>query len=666
MRLRNRWLFVLDISVLPIVVFAGYAFRLEHLDLGPYWLSYIRFAVIGIALAPPIYISAGLYSRYWPFATAEDFARLIVAAAALVVASRLAVLVVDEGLLLPATDAIKPPPLGAVILILFATIAVACIPRFMLHFVGMSSFDRRAVGSREPVVILGAGSAGVMIAREIRHNRYLSLDAVGFLDDDPAKQRARIHGILVLGRCSDLPDVARRTGATKAIIAMPSLPGKSVRALVETCMRAGVEPQILPALHDLIGGKVRVEQLRHVEIEDLLRREPIRTDLAAVNGLLADKTVLVTGAGGSIGSELCRQILRCRPRELILLGHGENSIFVVHGELLRLAGELGTGGAHPTTITPVIADIRFAERVDHIFDRYRPDIVFHAGAHKHVPLMEQHPTEAVLTNVCGTENVLAAARRVGVERFVFISTDKAVNPTSVMGASKRVGGLLVLREARETGRPYVVVRFGNVLGSRGSVVLTMKEQIARGGPVTVTHPEMVRYFMTIPEAVQLVLQAAVIGRGGEVFTFDMGDPVRILDLARDLIRLSGLIEGEDIDIEFIGMRPGEKLYEELFLESEQYRRTAHDKIFISAPDSELHGPDFDARLTELKAAASSGDGSAVRDRLRTLVPQYEPAGSVTPPVLREQVGRRYDAGITRDRRSSPASSWSAVSGEGVK
>ena len=280
--------------------------------------------------------------------------------------------------------------------------------------------------------------------------------------------------------------------------------------------------------------------------------------------------------------------------------------------------------------------------------------------------MEQHPGEAVLTNVCGTENVLAAARQFGVKRFVFISTDKAVNPTSVMGASKRVAELLVRRAAREARTPYVVVRFGNVLGSRGSVVLTMKEQIARGGPVTVTHPEMVRYFMTIPEAVQLVLQAAVIGNGGEVFTFDMGDPVRIVDLARDLIRLSGLTEGEDIDIEFIGTRPGEKLYEELFLESEHYRRTSHDKIFISAPDPDAHVPGFDARLEALKQAAATGDGSTVRDRLRALVPQYQPPESVTPPVLRERVGRRYGDSIARDRQSSPAPNWSPASGEGTK
>ena len=462
-----------------------------------------------------------------------------------------------------------------------------------------------------------------------------------------------------------MPTIAPQIGATTAIIAMPSLPGKTIRRQTDLCRAAGVEPRTLPALHDLIGGRVRVEQLRHIDIEDLLRREPIQTDLEAVSALLTGRRILVTGAGGSIGSELCRQILRFRPRELILLGHGENSIFVIQRELLRMAREMGSASAQPTIMTAVIADVRFAERVNHVFEQHRPEIVFHAGAHKHVPLMEQHPTEAILTNVCGTENVLAAARRSGVERFVFISTDKAVNPTSVMGASKRAAELLVLRAARETSKPFVVVRFGNVLGSRGSVVLTMKDQIARGGPVTVTHPEMVRFFMTIPEAVQLVLQAAVIGTGGEVFTFDMGDPVRILDLAHDLIRLSGLREGEDIDIEIIGTRPGEKLYEELFLKSETYRRTSHDKIFTTAYAATNSVPDLDARLQALKQAASTGDGLAVRDRLRALVPQYQPSTDSGPPVLREQVGRRYGDATGQDRRSAPRPGLSPASGDGT-
>lgn len=628
LRLRNRWLFAFDILVLPVVIFASYAFRLGTPDLGPFWSSYGQFVFICVALAPMMFIRAGLYSRFWPYATAEDFANLILVTVTLVVISRLAVLIVGASLELAGASAVKPPPVGAFVLTLFGTVASVCAPRFALSLAGMTSFNRQTANSQEPVVILGAGHAGVMIAREIRRNQHLNLKVAAFVDDDPTKMGTVIHGIKVEGRCQDLADVALHTHASKAIIAMPSAPGSTIREIADICKSANVEAQIVPGLYDLIGGQVRIEQLRHVEIEDLLRREPIHTDLAAVEATITGKSVLVTGAGGSIGSELCRQILRFHPREIILLGHGENSIFSIQRELLRLVHEANNASLSPTEIVPVIADIRFVERVDAVFESYRPDVVFHAGAHKHVPLMEQHPTEAILTNVCGTENVLAASKRVGVERFVYISTDKAVNPTSVMGASKRAAELLVLQAAKDVVRPYVVVRFGNVLGSRGSVVLTMKDQIARGGPVTVTHPEMVRFFMTIPEAVQLVLQASVIGTGGEVFTFDMGEPVRILDLARDLIRLSGLTEDEDIDIEFIGPRPGEKLYEELFLESEDYSRTSHEKIFISKPTPKMQTSDFHTKLDQLKQVAHGRDDAAVRSHLQALVPKYQP-GSIT-------------------------------------
>jgi FlaA1/EpsC-like NDP-sugar epimerase len=334
--------------------------------------------------------------------------------------------------------------------------------------------------------------------------------------------------------------------------------------------------------------------------------------------LIRGKRVLVTGGGGSIGSELCRQVLAAEPAELIIVGHGENSVFIAQNMLSRLAAEQGVSAK----LTAVIADIRFPERIEAIFARYQPQIVFHAAAHKHVPLMEAHPSEAITNNVLGTRNLLEVAQAADVERFVMISTDKAVNPTSIMGTSKRVAELLVHEAACTSGRPYMVVRFGNVLGSRGSVVLTFKQQIANGGPVTVTHPDMRRFFMTIPEAVQLVLQAATLGNGGEVFTLDMGEPVKIADLARDMIELSGLQLGEDIDIVYSGLRPGEKLYEELFVPGEEYRRTSHEKVFIAHNASSFVPANLMQAIAALRVAAQEDDPAAIRLLLQSLVPQF--------------------------------------------
>jgi FlaA1/EpsC-like NDP-sugar epimerase len=399
---------------------------------------------------------------------------------------------------------------------------------------------------------------------------------------------------------------------------MPTASGKTIREIVSICESVQVQTKIIPGIYELLGGTVRVNQLRDVEIEDLLRREPVQTDIAAVKELIQGKRVLITGSGGSIGRELCRQVFRCGPAELILLGHGENSIFAIHNELNQLGHSLspaanghksnGTASTLYSSIklprlVPVIADIRFLDRLQLIFEQYRPEIVFHAAAHKHVPLMEANPAEAVTNNIIGTRNLLTAALAVDVQRFVMISTDKAVNPTNIMGASKRAAELLVHRAGRESGRPYVAVRFGNVLGSNGSVVLTFKQQIAAGGPVTVTHPDMRRYFMTIPEAVQLVLQAATLGKGDEVFILDMGEPVKIVDLARDLIELSGLEVGRDIDIVFTSPRPGDKLFEELFINGEKHARTCHEKIFISKQAGNFIPSNSVAVLANLAAAA---------------------------------------------------------------
>ncbi len=404
---------------------------------------------------------------------------------------------------------------------------------------------------------------------------------------------------------------------------MPTAPGKTIREIVRICEAAGVKTKTVPGIYELLDGSVGVNQLRNVRIEDLLRREPVQTDTRAVQALLQGKRVLVTGGGGSIGSELCRQILHCRPAQLVLMGHGENSVFSVSQELQRHLHVIG----QQTELLSVVADIRFARQLHAIFGQYRPQVVFHTAAHKHVPLMELNPVEAITNNVLGTQNVVRASLAHDVEHFVFVSTDKAVNPTSIMGASKRMAELLVLEAGALSPHCYAVVRFGNVLGSRGSVILTFKQQIAAGGPVTITDPDMTRYFMTIPEAVQLVLQAAELGSGGEIFVLDMGEPVRIMDLAQDLIELSGLEVGRDIDIQIAGRRPGEKLHEELFVAGQHYERTSHGMIFIAANGAHGPTPQLAGQVERLAAAARRNDVVAIRRLLKTFIPEYEPAES---------------------------------------
>src|SRR5690606_4625761 len=383
----------------------------------------------------------------------------------------------------------------------------------------------------------------------------------------------QLGGVRVLGRRDQVGELVRRYRVDQIIIAMPSVPQRVIQETINLCKDTGAQLKILPPLPALMVGHVRVQDVRDVQIEDLLRREPVKTDLSLISGYLRGRKVLVTGAGGSIGSELCRQVCALSPEQLIMVGHGENSIFEIQQELTQRFPDV--------LVTPVIADIRDRAKMDRIFRTYKPHVVFHAAAHKHVPLMEAYPDEAITNNVLGTRNVAEAAAAHGVERFVMVSTDKAVNPANVMGASKRLAELVVQSmQARGTGTRFVSVRFGNVLGSRGSVIPIFKKQIAAGGPVTVTHPEMRRYFMTIPEAVQLIIQAGAMGKGGEVFVLDMGEPVRIVDLARDLIRLSGYEPDKDIKIVYTGPRPGEKLFEELINDGEAVHRTNHEKIMV--------------------------------------------------------------------------------------
>jgi FlaA1/EpsC-like NDP-sugar epimerase len=627
LHLRNRHFLVLDLFVFLLTPVLALALRVDNsTDIAHYMASLLLVMLLFPAIKLPVFYTAGMYRRLWRYAGIDDLIYIaLLSLVGLGLQTLVFLLLRSVGWLAPDFPRSLPVLDGMLALLAVGGIRLS-VP-----------FSRRALkrqAGRSPqnrVVVIGAGSAGAMIVRELQTNSAHGLLPVAFLDDDPLKQGKRLCNIPVLGSCREIADVVLRMCAKQVIIAMPSAPGRAIREIVERCEAAGVPTKIMPGLAELIDGKSSVNQLRDIDIQDLLRREPIRTDVTAVGDLVRGKCVLITGGGGSIGSELCRQILRFGPRMLILMGHGENSIFEIYNELLRLPDSRALPGndeLNPpiTRLIPVIADIRFADRVMHVFAEYRPEIVFHAAAHKHVPLMEDHPVEAITNNVMGTKNLLLAARSIGVERFVMISSDKAVNPTSVMGASKRVAELLVHQAAQESGRPYMAVRFGNVLGSRGSVVLTFRQQIAAGGPLTVTHPDMTRFFMTIPEAVQLLLQAAVLGRGGEVFTLDMGEPLKIVDLAHDLVRLSGLEVGRDIEIVFSGMRPGEKLYEELFVPGECYERTHHQKIFIAANASTFVPHNLDQALAALAQAAAHNDGSAIVRELQALISEFQPVG----------------------------------------
>lgn len=465
------------------------------------------------------------------------------------------------------------------------------------------------------VVIVGAGDAGQMIVREIRSNSRLSLLPIGFVDDDPSKQKMVFQGVKVLGRQDDLEKVVKDHAADEIIIAIPSATGQQVKTLVDRCLKTGVNFKILPGVGDLINGKVSVQQLRDVALEDLLGRKPIVLDEAQIKRYLKDKRVLVTGAGGSIGSEICRQVAKYSPEKLILFENAETPLFHIEQELAQHFPHIH--------LVPIIGDVRNRSRVNVIFDEQLPEVVFHAAAYKHVPMMEANPAEAINNNVQGTRIIADAAHEIGVETFVMVSTDKAVRPTNVMGASKRVAELYVQSLAKTSHTRFVTTRFGNVLGSNGSVIPTFKEQIKNGGPVTVTHPEVTRFFMTIPEATQLVLQAGSMGKGGEILLFDMGQPVKIVTLAEELIRLSGLQPYEDIEITFTGLRPGEKLYEELLLADEGVLHTHHEKICI-ARSSPPPREQLLKQLDRLMGAAKELDLNGVRAILRDIVPEYQP------------------------------------------
>ena len=621
---RNRHLFFLDILLLPIAAYLAFMLRLERFDLTSYWATYLIFAATAVVVVPIVFRFVGVYSRYWRFASIEE---LLLLAGAVTIA---ALTTGGISILVTALLPVKTVPRSIPIIFLGIALAFTAGTRLLVRISSRQPLTRADFRTKR-VLIAGAGEAGQMLARDIRQHPEKGLQVVGFVDDDPDKQNLNVRGLPIFGGREKIPELVERTGIEEVIIAMPSAPGSAVREIVEICKNAAIKARILPSLSEIITADVGLRHLRPVDINDLLRRDPIETDLAAVYDLVCEKTVLVTGAGGSIGSELCRQIAKARPAQLILLGHGENSIFEIYNEL---RDEFKAGHTRVEHITPVIADVRDGARLQQVFTEHKPEVVFHAAAHKHVPLMEANPLDAITNNILGTHALLEVCLAHDVTHFVLISTDKAVNPANIMGVTKRMAELLVQEAAQRSGKPYVSVRFGNVLGSRGSVVPFFKKQIEAGGPVTVTHPEVTRYFMTIPEAVQLVLQAAAMGESGDLFMLEMGEPVKIVDLARDLIRLSGLTPDEDIKIIFTGLRPGEKLAEELYQDHENYLPTAHEKILrvtttTVPPEELLKAVDllYDlARLGKLQEALAL---------IAHLVPEYRSPSSIRPRTADE-------------------------------
>ncbi|MGE5251927.1 MAG: polysaccharide biosynthesis protein [Bacteroidota bacterium] len=615
---RNRFVLIGDIALIVISALGSFALRLDASNLPYYFPAVVMMSAVALVIKIPTYYFFGLYRRLWIYASTNEL-RLIIAAV-----STASVLTSGVMSLLLSLNLVQPGmPRSALGIDWLLSLILIGGSRFALRMLSEQPNGRNGQGRH--VLIVGAGDAGALVARELQRPSQLNLTPIGFLDDDPAKQRHEIYGVRVMGKIKDLGGVLDQRQVDEVIIAIPSAPGRIVRLVSDACRVRGIPSRTMPGIYELIGGKVNVSRLRDVDITDLLRRDPVRVNDELVGQALNGRRVLVTGAGGSIGRELCRQIARRGPGLLVLLGHGENSIFEIFLELSEDYPELA--------LVPVIADIRDSERIASVFGLHRPQVVFHAAAHKHVPLMEANPTEAVTNNVLGTRNMVEVSAQSGVERFVLISTDKAVQPASVYGATKRLAEMLVLDAANGSKLPFVVVRFGNVLGSRGSIIPLFKSQIARGGPLTITHPDMRRFFMTIPEAVYLVLQAASMGRGGETFLLNMGEPIRVQELAEDLIRLSGLEPGRDIEIVYTGTRPGEKLTEELWEAGTPLENTRHPDIFRLA-SSETPGRErLRAAVSALAEASSRADTQAILHILIQIVPGASFREPAAQPVL---------------------------------
>ncbi len=611
MKKKNFIFILLDTLLINLAYFLALYLRFDGRIPAQYVETYTSHALIITTIKIVIFYIFNLYKSIWKFASVDEMLEIVLAS------------IISNAIVMAYMTLVQGKMPRSVYLM---------VPILDMAFIGGIRFSLRALGrvrngvpknlgNYKKVLIVGAGSAGAMIIKELRNHDTLKSMPAAIVDDDPKKIGQSINGVPILGSRKDIPRICKEENIDEIIIAIPSANRKGIREIVSESRKTKCKTKIVPGMYELIDEKVSIKKIRDVEIEDLLGREEVQLDLNEICEYIKDKRVLVTGGGGSIGSELCRQIARFEPEELMILDIYENNAYDIQNELLRKYDKLN--------LKVFIASVRDKKRMDEIIKNERPDVVFHAAAHKHVPLMENNPHEAIKNNVFGTLNVVQAADKYNVKKFVMISTDKAVNPTNVMGATKRICEMIVQSKNKESDTEFVAVRFGNVLGSNGSVIPLFKKQIAEGGPVTVTHPDVIRYFMTIPEACQLVLQAGSMAEGGEIFVLDMGEPVKIMDLAKDLISLSGFEPDVDIPIEITGLRPGEKLYEELLLDEEGISDTSHNKIFIGKPVF----TDYNyliRKLESLKEVVKIGDKKQIKANLQNLVPTYNPYTETKP------------------------------------
>ncbi|MCR2045364.1 polysaccharide biosynthesis protein [Anaerosalibacter massiliensis] len=604
MKKKNFILIILDIVLINLAYILALYLRFDGNIPQLFMETYIN-NVIAISLIKIIvFYFFKLYKSIWKYASIDEMIDIVLAS---IVANALAM----------AYMTLTQVNMPRSIYLMAPILDMAFIGGIRFSYRALSRVKngtpKNLVGCKR-ILIVGAGSAGAMIIKELRNHRTLRSIPVAILDDDLKKKDQNINGVPILGNRKDIPRICKEENIDEIIIAIPSANKKEIREIVNETRKTKCKTKIVPGMYELIDGQVSIKEIRDVEIEDLLGREEINLDMDEICGYIKNRRILVTGGGGSIGSELCRQIARFNPEELIILDIYENNAYDIQNELLRKYDDLN--------LKVIIASVRDKKRIDEIIEKEKPDVVFHAAAHKHVPLMENNPEEAIKNNVFGTLNLVQASDKYNVKKFVLISTDKAVNPTNIMGATKRICEKIIQSKNEESNTEFVAVRFGNVLGSNGSVIPLFKRQIAEGGPVTVTHEEVIRYFMTIPEACQLVLQAGSMAEGGEIFILDMGEPVKIIDLAKDLIRLSGFEPNVDIPIEITGLRPGEKLFEELLLDEEGISDTSHNKIFIGKPIF----TDYNYLLKELeklKDVTSTGDIRKIKQSIQNLVPTYK-------------------------------------------
>lgn len=604
---RTLALVLMDIMAIIVSSFAALYIRFEFsfsAILPQFLANYEKLLPFNICLTLLFFVVWKLYRSVWRYASGTELINIVFATTSAAL---------GQIIFCAATKWSMPRSYYFIYwLLLFCS--VTCI-RFSYRILRLVHSKYRDSASRVPktsVMLVGAGAAANAILKEIESSQYLNLQVKCIIDDNLGCHGKFMRGVPIVGGRDKIVDAAEEYGVDEIIFAIPSANTQVRTEILNICKETRCKLRALPGVYQLINGDVSVSKLREVEIEDLLGREPIRINSDEVLDYVKDKTILVTGGGGSIGSELCRQIAAHRPRQLVIVDIYENNAYEIQQELLHKYPKLD--------LVVLIASVRNARRMDSIFEKYRPDIVYHAAAHKHVPLMEDSPNEAVKNNVFGTYKTAKAADKYNVKKFVLISTDKAVNPTNVMGATKRICEMVIQMMNQRSQTNFVAVRFGNVLGSNGSVIPLFKKQIAEGGPVTVTHPDIIRYFMTIPEAVSLVLQAGAYAKGGEIFVLDMGAPVKILDLAQNLIKLSGYRVGEDIEIQFTGLRPGEKMYEELLVEEEGLKQTANNRIFIGKP-IEYDIEAFEAQLEKLEADAKM-ETVDIRKNLKEIVPAY--------------------------------------------